>query len=83
MLNEKDDDIIKLKVNLDNAMKLAMNEALQSSRAKEDSMRSTQTKLHIEKKYTHTVDQLHNEKDLRMKAENKIVQLEYELGKEK
>ena len=32
-------------------MKMAVKEAIVSSRAQEDSMRSTQTRLHIEKKF--------------------------------
>ena len=49
-------------------MEIAANEAVASSRAKEETMRSTQTKIHMEKKYNTISTQLFEEKDKLMKA---------------
>lgn len=44
-------------------MELASNEAVASSRAKEENMRNTRTKLHIEQKYNTISTQLYEEKE--------------------
>lgn len=44
-------------------------------------MRSTQTKIHVEKKYLEIADQLNQEKMQRMKVQNFMTGLEYELNK--
>lgn len=78
---EEDENVQKLKVNLNYAMELAAHEAVVSSRAKEQSMRSTQTKIYVEKKYNTMSTQLYEEKDKLMKAQSKIVSLQYEFDK--
>lgn len=57
-------------------MKLAVNEAIASSRAKEDSMRCTQTKVQLEKKYAKKMGQAQYEKELRIKAEDQLQDLQ-------
>ena len=57
------------------AMEMAANEAVASSRAKEETMRSTQTKMHMEKKYNTISTQLFEEKDKLMRADTKIANL--------
>ena len=54
---------------------MAANEAVASSRAKEETMRSTQTKMHMEKKYNTISTQLFEEKDKLMRADTKIANL--------
>ena len=64
-------------------MELASNEAVASSRAKEENMRSTRTKLHIEQKYNTISTQLYEEKEKIIQSEAKITNLEEEIEKRK